>query len=229
VREDGGAIEMAIDAYAADEDTKVGGRGRVVSKGKLIAQAMMASFVEGFSKMFFTVPAATLSATAGQNATFHRRHLRALFNHAVERGWVESNPFKAVCAARPDRERMKTVEDAVLIRARRLLQTEMARGREEDERLRPAWFWAILLEALRATGVRRHQIVALRWGDVDLVRREWRIPAPRPARPTGVGAAPAPRGRPGPSDLARANRRAARPGAHRGRPSLQCHAILPAL
>jgi conjugal transfer pilus assembly protein TraB len=71
VREDGGAIEVAIDAYATGEDGKVGVRGRVVSKqGKLIAQAMMASFVEGFSKMFSTVPITTLSTSGGQSATF---------------------------------------------------------------------------------------------------------------------------------------------------------------
>jgi len=71
VRQDGGAIEVPIDAYATGEDGKVGVRGRVVSKqGKLIAQAMMASFVEGFSKMFSTVPVATLSTTAGQSTPF---------------------------------------------------------------------------------------------------------------------------------------------------------------
>jgi conjugal transfer pilus assembly protein TraB len=71
VRRDGGAIEVPIDAYATGEDGKVGVRGRLVSKqGKLIAQAMMASFVEGFSKMFSTVPVATLSTTAGQSTPF---------------------------------------------------------------------------------------------------------------------------------------------------------------
>jgi conjugal transfer pilus assembly protein TraB len=71
VRQDGGAIEVPIDAYATGEDGKVGVRGRVVSKqGKLIAQAMMASFVEGFSKMFSTVPVATLSTTTRQSTPF---------------------------------------------------------------------------------------------------------------------------------------------------------------
>jgi len=71
VRRDGGAVEVPIDAYATGEDGKVGVRGRLVSKqGKIIAQAMMASFVEGFSKMFSTVPVTTLSTTAGQSATF---------------------------------------------------------------------------------------------------------------------------------------------------------------
>jgi len=71
VRTDGGVIEVPIDAYATGEDGKVGVRGRVVSKqGKVIAQAMMASFVEGFSKMFSTVPVTTLSTATGQSATF---------------------------------------------------------------------------------------------------------------------------------------------------------------
>ena len=71
VRTDGGAIEVPIDAYATGEDGKVGVRGRVVSKqGKVIAQAMMASFVEGFSKIFSTVPVATLSTNAGQSTPF---------------------------------------------------------------------------------------------------------------------------------------------------------------
>jgi conjugal transfer pilus assembly protein TraB len=71
VRADGGATEVPIDAYATGEDGKVGVRGRVVSKqGKVIAQAMMASFVEGFSKMFSTVPVTTLSTATGQSGTF---------------------------------------------------------------------------------------------------------------------------------------------------------------
>jgi conjugal transfer pilus assembly protein TraB len=52
VRADGGAIEVPIDAYATGEDGKVGVRGRVVSK------------------MFSTVPVATLSTTAGQSTPF---------------------------------------------------------------------------------------------------------------------------------------------------------------
>ena len=74
VRTDGGAIEVPIDAYATGEDGKVGVRGRVVSKqGKVIAQAMMASFVEGFSKMFSTVPVATLSTTRGAEHALSER------------------------------------------------------------------------------------------------------------------------------------------------------------
>jgi conjugal transfer pilus assembly protein TraB len=71
VREDGGAIEVPLDAYATGEDGKVGVRGRVVSKqGKVLAQAMMAAFVEGFSKLFATVPVTTVATSGGGTLPF---------------------------------------------------------------------------------------------------------------------------------------------------------------
>ncbi|OQW71235.1 MAG: conjugal transfer protein TrbI [Proteobacteria bacterium ST_bin11] len=53
VREDGGVIEVPMNAYATGEDGKNGVRGRVVSKqGALLAQSMMAGFLRGFSDAF---------------------------------------------------------------------------------------------------------------------------------------------------------------------------------
>jgi conjugal transfer pilus assembly protein TraB len=66
VREDGGAIEVAVDGYPVGEDGKAGVRGRLVNKqGQIIAKAMQVAFLEGFSKLFSTVPVATISTTAG--------------------------------------------------------------------------------------------------------------------------------------------------------------------
>ena len=53
VRQDGGVIEVPMNAYATGEDGKNGVRGRIVSKqGALLAQAMMAGFLRGFSDAF---------------------------------------------------------------------------------------------------------------------------------------------------------------------------------
>jgi conjugal transfer pilus assembly protein TraB len=53
VRQDGGVIEVPMNAYATGEDGKNGVRGRVISKqGALLAQAMMAGFLRGFSDAF---------------------------------------------------------------------------------------------------------------------------------------------------------------------------------
>jgi len=53
VRQNGGVIEVPMNAYATGEDGKNGVRGRVVSKqGALLAQSMMAGFLRGFSDAF---------------------------------------------------------------------------------------------------------------------------------------------------------------------------------
>ena len=73
VREDGGAIEVAVDGYAVGEDGKAGVRGRLVSKqGALLAKAMLASFVDGFSKLFSTVPVTAISTSPGASAQYQQ-------------------------------------------------------------------------------------------------------------------------------------------------------------
>lgn len=53
VRDDGGVIEVPLDAYATGEDGKTGIRGRVVEKrGQLLANALAAGFLRGFSDAF---------------------------------------------------------------------------------------------------------------------------------------------------------------------------------
>jgi conjugal transfer pilus assembly protein TraB len=53
VRQDGGIIEVPMNAYATGEDGKNGVRGRVISKqGALLGQALMAGFLRGFSDAF---------------------------------------------------------------------------------------------------------------------------------------------------------------------------------
>ena len=51
VRENGKALEAKFDAYVVGEDGKVGLRGRLVSKqGQVIAQSLMAGFLEGVGR-----------------------------------------------------------------------------------------------------------------------------------------------------------------------------------
>jgi conjugal transfer pilus assembly protein TraB len=73
VRSDGGAIEVALDGYAVGEDGKAGVRGRLVSKqGALLAKAMLASFVDGFSKLVSTVPVTAISTSPGTSAQYQQ-------------------------------------------------------------------------------------------------------------------------------------------------------------
>jgi len=86
IREDGGAIEVPLDAYAVGEDGKVGVRGRLVSKqGQVIGKAMLASFAQGFSQMFGRVPVPVVATTAGTTQPFQQ----AFSSEAVQAGAVK--------------------------------------------------------------------------------------------------------------------------------------------
>jgi hypothetical protein len=86
IREDGGAIEVPLDAYAVGEDGKVGVRGRLVSKqGQVIGKAMLARFAEGFSQMFGRVPVPVVATTAGTTQPFQQ----AFSGQAVQAGAVK--------------------------------------------------------------------------------------------------------------------------------------------
>lgn len=53
IRNDGGVIEVPLDAYAVGEDGKLGLRGTLVSKqGQVMANALMAGFARGISDAF---------------------------------------------------------------------------------------------------------------------------------------------------------------------------------
>lgn len=65
VRNDGGVIEVALNAYAVGEDGKVGMRGRVVSKqGQMLAKSLSAGFFSGMSQVFNKAPIPTIQTSS---------------------------------------------------------------------------------------------------------------------------------------------------------------------
>ncbi len=117
-----------------------------------------------------------LSRARAETWNKYRRHMRALQNYAMARGWAGSNPFKEVPPARTGHRLKKTVHTDLLRKALEWLDQE---PNEEDprKRLQPTWFWAMVLRAFYFTGVRRRQLIELRWSDVDLVAGTWHIRA----------------------------------------------------
>jgi site-specific recombinase XerD len=109
-----------------------------------------------------------LSRARAETWNKYRRHLRALFNYAVSRGWLEDNFFSAVPPARTGIRLKKTVDLEVVRKALTLLESD-------SHNLRPGWLWAMVVRAIWFTGVRRRQIVELQWGDLNLQEGTWLI------------------------------------------------------
>lgn len=71
IRQDGGAIEVVLDAFALGDDGKAGVRGRLVSRnGSLVAKAAFASFAQALSQIFRPVAIQGLNTSPGQRTEF---------------------------------------------------------------------------------------------------------------------------------------------------------------
>jgi integrase len=111
------------------------------------------------------------------------RTLRTLFNFAEQRGVLSSeNPFRAV-SYMPEYSKLKHTAEHIEI------TNLLGMIRESPKDHPPSWFWEAVLLTLYYTGMRRRQLVELRWGDIDFdrdrillraegskTRREWHIP-----------------------------------------------------
>jgi integrase len=135
---------------------------------------------------------AVLSRAKEESWNMYRRHMRALWNHAIRNHACSSNPFAETPPARAPQLRKKTVDKPDLQTVMRALQEA---GREAAY-IRPTWFWSIVINTFYYSGIRRLQLVSLNWKDIDLERgtihlratsskthREWFIPMAKPLRP----------------------------------------------
>jgi integrase len=120
----------------------------------------------------------------------YRRHLSAIFSHAVDIRELSENPWRRVRAAPVLKVKPKTVNTEDLLRAVDLFSKRAEKNWGEAGK---KWgeFWTTLIRTLYFTGMRRRQIVELQWSDVDFdenvltlragsskTRREWIIPLP---------------------------------------------------
>ena len=110
------------------------------------------------------------------------REMRTLLNFAVSTGRVNHNPFLEVGSLRTAYRRKKTVDGDLLHHAISVLTSP-------NNPLNPGWFWTIVVRTFYYTGMRRRQLVHLRWSHANLdegvlrlmaegskTRREWDIP-----------------------------------------------------
>lgn len=121
------------------------------------------------------------SATTWNN---YHTHLRALFTYANKKNLVHENLFLIVTKVKAPQLKKKTIQISSL---KMMLDTLD----QFEENFEPKWFWITLIKVFYYTGMRQHQILVLKWQDIDFLERtillsiegskthrEWVIPLP---------------------------------------------------
>ena len=109
-------------------------------------------------------------------------HLRVMFRYAIRKKYIHEDPCQYVGRAAIGEKTKKVVPLELLQRGIFLLSSD-------DDFPQPGWFWAKVLRVLFYTGMRRRQLISMRWKHVNFdtmeillaaegskTKREWRIP-----------------------------------------------------
>ncbi|MBC8212254.1 MAG: site-specific integrase [Gammaproteobacteria bacterium] len=93
------------------------------------------------------------------------RHMRALWKFAIHKKFVpDADHFKELNWGRYKTSKTKTISSAQL-------DSIMSFLADPECSLEPSWFWRMVVRLLFLTGIRRKQLINLKWGDVDLETR----------------------------------------------------------
>ena len=124
----------------------------------------------------------TLSRVRNVTYNGYLGYLRLLGEHALKEGYWAKNLFKKLAMAPKERLQPKVLPDEDIVRAIDYI-------RNHSMSFHPSWFWVKVIRFLYFTGVRRRQLVNIRWSHVDLdnqlillhvkgskTYREWFIP-----------------------------------------------------
>lgn len=86
--------------------------------------------------------------------------LRCLWNFGMEQGYFDRNPFAKLRREAPKKPSPKTVDQELIGEAIEYLL-------DDEEPLKPGWFWAVVVRMFYYTGMHRGELVSLRWCDIS--------------------------------------------------------------
>lgn len=103
-----------------------------------------------------------LTRTSDITWNTYLRHMRALWKFAISKKYVSNTDlFKELNWGKYKKSsKQKTISQKQLTKI-------MAYLSSQECNLEPCWYWAIVVRFMYFTGVRRKQLITLKWGDLD--------------------------------------------------------------
>ncbi len=102
-----------------------------------------------------------LSRVKKTTCNSYLRQFRALIKFAYDEEIINSYPYKGFNFVREGEPKYKLISNTTTTQAILYLSSE-------DNKLSPGWFWIIVIRTFYYTGMRRRQLVGLRFQDLDL-------------------------------------------------------------
>jgi len=99
------------------------------------------------------------------------RHVKRLFQLAVDRGQLEENPLRCVKQPRRPKKKVRVFSKGECSRLIRAAREYQAQQLAKNSRVRQPIEWELLIRAALCTGMRRGELLNTTWKDIDFERK----------------------------------------------------------
>lgn len=101
-----------------------------------------------------------LNRSSAGNCNNYHRHIKSLFNVAVKLGYLEDNVFNSIPILKNVESQHKTISDITLERLISMIINDKYYSQHVG-------FYMAMIDVFRFTGIRRRQLIGIRWCDID--------------------------------------------------------------
>ncbi len=102
-----------------------------------------------------------LERSSAGNCNNYHRHLKSLFNVAVSLGHLESNVFKSFSMLKNTVSKNKIISNITIEKLVLMINNDEYYSQH-------AWFYLAMIDVFKFTGIRRRQLIGIKWCDIDI-------------------------------------------------------------
>jgi integrase len=86
--------------------------------------------------------------------------MKSLFNFAVKEGYLDINVFQSIQMLKTSKAKCRTINQATIEKLVEIIKVDNYYSQH-------AWFYLAMIDTFRFTGIRRRQLIGIKWCDID--------------------------------------------------------------